>query len=997
MYLEKIEINGFKSFANKTILEFTPDTTCIVGPNGSGKSNIVDAIRWVTGEQSPKNLRGKKSQDIIFSGSDAKSRSNMAEVSLYLNNDDKRIDLEYSPIIITRRVYRDGESEYLINKSKAKLQDIVLILAKANFGQKSYGIIGQGVTDYILTCSPRDRKLFFDEAAGVKHHQIKRDQSINKLDRSHENLTQGEATLKEIEPRLRLLQRQVDKLNKRKEIEKELTSLQQEYYSFVWNQIENERGRYQKIYNDQELIVKNFEIEIQDLQKKLSTLAQEENQKDNFNSLKEKFDALNQTKNNLYKELTIIKGKLSLEYIKVGKQNISWLENKKEELKQALNDLNLKINKNESQQEVLDINLRKENLSLNSLGQEIEVLKNNLATLENELNSSTSSSEKNKSYIQIAVDTILEQKDKIPGIYGTITQLGKVKKAHEVALAVTAGSRLNALVVENEQTAINCIQFLKNNHLTSLTFLPLNKLDVYPIKDSSREIANEHGAVDLALDLIEFENRFSKAFELVFGSTVIVEDSESARAIGINRERMVTLDGDIFEKSGMIQGGYRSKNFFTWDQKTGSTIDKRMVLKQISDLKNELSLKLTSYQKYQEAIEQIKIDLKVFAGRDEELKTNLQKNELEIKNISREIEEGQISPENQDQHFKDLKSQASKIETEIESLEKQILVIQKELDSFNLNQDNKKRQIFELQENMQRLQSQLDIKNRDLNEASIYLAKLETRKDSLVREIEDEFAKEFTPNPNQEEVNIEDTWKKIKNLKSALEMIGNIDTDTITEYETTKERFDFISQQVIDLQETIKSLDKLVTDLDKIIKQEFNKAFEKINQHFDQYFKILFDGGKAELRLIQNLVDVNALDEIEAEGQVEIVDEKSQKIIEGLEIIAMPPGKKIKNMEALSGGEKTMTALALVCAVIAYNPPPFVILDEADAALDEANTQKFSEIIDKLSPKTQFITITHNRVTMEKASTLYGVTMNNQAISKIISISLADAKKTAAR
>jgi len=995
MYLEKIEINGFKSFANKTVLEFTPQTTCIVGPNGSGKSNIVDAIRWVTGEQSLKNLRGKKSQDIIFSGSASKGRSNMAEVSLYLNNDDKRIDIEYSPIILTRRLYRTGESEYLINKNKARLQDIILILAKANFGQKSYGIVGQGVTDYILTCSPRDRKLFFDEAAGVKHHQIKRDQSINKLDRSGENLAQGELTLKEIEPRLRLLQRQIDKLNKRKELEKELAELQQKYYSFVWGQIETEIGKHQKIFDEQESVVKAFEGEIEEFQNKLDLLSQEESQKDAFNSLKENSDTLTNTKNNLYKELSIIRGKLSLEYVKAGKQNISWLENKKETLKQSLNNLNAKIVKNESQGSLLETSLSKNNSSLESLKQEIEIIRNNLATLEKELTSE--SSEKNKSFVQVSVDAIIDQKNTIPGIHGTLSQLGNIKKSHEMALTVTAGARLNAIIVENEQTAINCIQFLKKNRLASLTFLPLNKIRPYAVKDSARDIAREPGAVGLAIDLINFSSEYSKAFELVFGSTVVVESSESARAIGINRERMVTLDGDIFEKTGVIQGGHRSKNFFKWASKPTSTQDKKILLNQASDLKNELDNKLARQIIIQNTVNQIRIDQRVFANHGEEMKSNAQKIKDEIASISTEINDGQISPENQDQHFKDMKTSAKELESEIETLEAKTLTIQKDIDSFNLSQDNKKREIFDTQENMRRLQERLNTNNQTLNESSIYLAKLETRKDSLVREIEDEFEETFNPDPEQKEIDVESIWKKIKRLKSALEVIGSIEPETIDEYEATRERFDFISQQVVDLKGTIGSLDKLVSDLDKIIKQEFQKAFEKINEHFSQYFKILFGGGKAELKLIQNTLDVgNDLGE-EEDGDETTEKTKAKKIIEGLEIMATPPGKKIKNLESLSGGEKTMAALALICAVIAYNPPPFVILDEADAALDEANTQKFSEIIGKLTPKTQFIVVTHNRVTMEKAHALYGVTMNSYAISKIISISLTDAKDSAAR
>lgn len=984
MYLQRIEISGFKSFANKTTLEFTPQTSAIVGPNGSGKSNIVDAIRWVTGEQSLKNLRGKKSQDVIFSGSKNKARSSLAEVSLYLNNDDKRVDIEYSTIIITRRLYRSGESEYLINKNKVRLQDIILLLAKANFGQKSYGIVSQGMTDYILTCDANDRKDFFDEAAGVKHHQIKRYQAKNKLARSQDNLEQGQLTLQEIEPRLKLLQRQVNKLNKRKKITQELSGLQQIYYSFLWQQIKNEKQKYQLSHDKKESAVKVLQEKISKLQDKLDRLAQEKDQQDVFNSLKAEFDKLNSDKNKLLKELSITKGKLNLEYVKAGKQNIAWLEDKKDELSEEITQLELDLSKIKQENDKLKQSEKETQNQTEILKNELELIKNNLESTEKELQGSN----RNKTFVESSIEALLSKKDEIPGIYGTISQLGKVSKKNEVALAVAAGSRLKAIVVENQNTAIKCIQFLKQNRLASLTFIPLDKIKTY--QNNSLNLDNKN-IVGQALDLISFEPRLTKAFEFVFANTLIVNDEETAKGLGNSGRRIITLDGDVFEKSGVIRGGHRSKNFFRWNQNISSSQDKRITLQEISSLKDELQNKLKQYQELEDKKSQFQVDIRLTSEKEQSLQNKLTKTKQELNAIKQHIEENQLSDQNQDTHLKNIKEKSVKINSKVETINQQILTVQKDLNNFNLTQDSKKHELIKTQEEIRQTQKVLDIKNQDLNEVSIYLAKLDTRQDSLKREIKEDFSDTFEAAKDiDEDLDIQEAWKKIKSLRSALEAIGNIDPQIVEEFEVTKERFDFIQGQVIDLKETIISLNKLVADLDKIIKKEFNQAFNKINSYFSQYFKILFDGGNANL-------DLTTKKEGDEDEESQDGKKNRQKIIEGLEIVANPPGKKIKNIESLSGGEKSMTALALVCAVIAYNPPPFVILDEADAALDESNTQKFSKIIDKLSGKTQFIIVTHNRVTMEKANILYGITMNRNAISEILSISLEDAQETAAR
>ena len=718
MYLKSLQISGFKSFAKKTTLTFTRGITAIVGPNGSGKSNIADAIRWVMGEQSIKTLRGKKSEDVIFSGSDKKTRLGLAEVSLELDNSDKKVPIDYSDFLISRRIYRSGESDYLINNSKSKLSDVNLLLTKANFGHRTYSVIGQGMIDNFLIASPAERKEFFEEATGVKQYQIKKNQALLKLEHVWQNLGTLKIKTNEMEPQLRLLTRQVKKLQKRKEMEKELSQAKLSYYSPYWQEIDN-----------------------------------------NYLLQKHKIDKTNLEKEKIYTQ---------------------W-----KELEQKLNQLTKD----------------------SSSSQEINQLRDQQKKL---------------------LDEKVELKEKI-----------------------------------------------------------------------------------LTINLNQHKNNIVK---------------------NISPQELEQINQDIEQINELISRLGRQEN--------------------IESLKQNINQK----------INKVLNSLKPYLKEETRKPLNTQK----------------------------LDSQLIEIDSQINYLQDKINRLQ-EQDSQNRSN------LWQLQKEFQSAQNKLNDINNQINESRISLARVETKRFDLKQEIQYELhglenlnQKDLPLLTEQEKITQQN---KINRLKNQLEIIGGLDQEIEREFKASQERYNFLIGQIDDLTKTSDSLKKLMDELDEIIKQQVHQSFSQINEHFQKYFKILFQGGRAELVLIKE--KTKNFDQQETKTTaINFFQEKNKTTnFSGIEVSATPPGKRLKSINALSGGERALISIALICAIISSNPAPFVVLDEVDASLDESNSNRFAEILDNLSHKTQFIVITHNRATMERANLLYGVTMGDDGVSKLLSIKLNQAKK----
>ncbi len=909
MHLQRIELQGFKSFAQKTILEFpvpgkgcltSPNVsdkknslpravcgvTAIVGPNGSGKSNIVDAVRWVLGEQSFKLLRGKKSTDVIFSGSSQKSRLNFAEVSLLLNNEDRIAPIDYSEIAISRRIYRDGSSEYLLNKKPVRLFDIVMLLAKANFGHNSYSVIGQGMVDRIVNYSPAERRNFFDEATGVKQFQIKRDKAAGKLERSRDNIARAQSLLQELKPRLNSLTRQVNRLNKRQTIKTELGGLQERYYGKLWLDLDREYQRLAKSFAAQEKEKIFFQEKITEIQKTLDEFGRQESRKKLFDRLQEEYRRQLNRKNEFTRRLAEVKGRLDVEYFKIGKQDFSWLKNQEEKLTGELAELGRRQESLDKEVAELQEEFSRREQESCRAAEKAEAVQNELFRLQKDFDDELGVSKKE---IRQAVDRLY-------------------------SLAKNFSGRLGAA--------------------RDQTLLPKLKRDFQAIFS----------------ELDSFYRRISGAKK--------IEPAE---------ER--------------------------------------------SELQKKLFQVLKEKDEFSARANQIKIKLEVAASEQKSRRTELAGLRANLEKIRVDLKKHRLEPRDQQKISYQLQEEREKLAREIAQTDEELAKIKRQLDDFNQQEENKKEEIFRLQQEIHQNQLSLNQAVSQLNAVKVELTKIETKKEGLFQEMKKEFGEKYRPRAVDlfEKENPAELEKKIIKLKRQLELIGGVDEAVQEEYQEVKERYDFLNSQSDDLEKAIKDLGKVIIELDKMIKERFEREFKKINKDFSRYFKKFFGGGSAKLTLVKKeLTEAEAAvgdwsgnsgkEEADSEkGELVSVAEhpeaREERETLGIDIEASPAGKKIRNIAALSGGEKTMTALALICAVISNNPSPFILFDEVDAALDEANSVKFGDIIEELSRKSQFIMITHNQAIMARADILYGITMQQDGISRLLSLKLSEAEK----
>ena len=873
MHLEKLEIQGFKSFANRNVLVF-PDPkegkrgiTVIVGPNGSGKSNIADSIRWALGEQSMKTLRGKKSEDIIFSGSDKKGKLGMAEVSLHLNNEDQRVQVDYSHIVLTRRLYRDGDSEYLINNSKVRLTDIQILLAKANFGQKTYSVIGQGTVEGFLNTSISERKEFFDEATGVKQFQIKRDNALNKLKSSYENLGQAKILLSEIEPRLRSLTKQVNKLKKRGEFELELQEVQYGYYNKLWNEINGKLNEVNERILDKEKRKREGEIKLEQLNKDHGRLERRGEGESDYSSWQREMNVLRSQRDAVVKKMAVLDAKLQVKLEQEGKFDLSWLSGRNEEISSELRLIEDDIRSMER-----------------SIAEEKSTL---LLETESKRELLTSIAGLNKRLLNASRDF----KD---------SDLGEIKERLENSM-----QKIERLSAESDIELIRAV---------------LNE-----VKESLRKVLSLAGG---KADRIEID--------------------------GIHAE-LVAKEREREEIEGRI---------------------------------NSASIRIGTLEE----------QIRMLKGRKMQLEAEARSVELKLSEFREGLDEGAI------------KEQKGSLASGLSELEARIEGVRGKLEGYSKLEEEKRKQIFSLQRTIQALQQELNAVNSVLSGLKVDATRHETRLEDLENEIRQNHLdlKEIKSHKNPGEVDYALAREKMNYLKKQIDLIGGIDPEIEKEYIETSQRFEFLDGQVDDLMKAIGSLEKIIKELDITIKERFDKEFKIIAKKFEEYFRILFNGGSAKIvKVMESEIESEELQDSEqdsGEGRAVLkvpenpIDLKKIKHLQkhnatglaGIEIQATPPGKKIRSIAMLSGGERALTAIALICAIISANPSPFVVLDEVDAALDEANSERLAKILDDLSEKTQFIVVSHNRASMRKAQILYGVTMQDDGVSKLLSVKLED-------
>lgn len=980
MYLKKIIASGFKSFADNTILDLDKNITGIVGPNGSGKSNVVDAVRWVLGEQSVKSLRGDSNMtDVIFSGSKSRNSMNSASVTLIFDNSDNYLNISYDEVAIKRRLFKDGTNEFFLNNEKCRLKDISDLLMDSGIAKESFNIISQGKIDDILSSKPENRRIIFEEAAGVSKYKKRKVEALQKLEKTHNNMDRVRDIIKELEVQIEPLRKQKIQAEEYINLTEDLKELE---ISLIASDITNINYKYQENKDTLE----NLNKEILTISTKTS-----ENEASTSN-YKLKINNLDEQTKNKQKDLLDITSKV--EKINAKKQII--LERKKYEVEDSkvhttqinlkTEELNLKNNINTYNNEIdlLTDELNSINNNINELNNNLIIIKNSKSNELSKLNNviknigiintkidSLRESIDNNSGLPYAVKNILDN-PKLRGIHNVIGSLIEVDEKYSKAISITLGSSSSNVVVDNEICAKEAINYLKNNNMGRVTFFPLNIIKEKFIDNETLNILTKiNGFIDTASNLTKFDPKYSNIIKNQLGNVIVVDNIDNANIISkkINyKYKIVTLDGELLHVGGSLTGG---------------NIKVRNIITDKYELENNLKQKgkfETEQQNFENNINKLDYDMKTYEDKLYLLnKEKIEKLELinsknnTINNIKNKLEELEIEIKNNEntlnntidkeeeeilKEYYDTLNNKTNIESELEKLNKEKIKLSNELEvyEYNIKKDN----------------SVYNEKNNLIKNLEIEINRADVKLDNLLNILNETYGMTYEKAISLYKLDIDENIarNKVNSLKRKIKEIGPVNVMAPAEYEKVSERYEFLIHNEEDLVKAEKTLLEIIDEMDSIMKQEFLKTFKIIQENFKETFKELFKGGNAELKLTD-----------------------SSNILEtGIEIVASPPGKTLKSISLLSGGEKTFTAISLLFAILKSRPVPFSILDEVEAALDEVNVEAFGKYIQKLKEKTQFIVITHKKKTMEYADTLYGITMQESGVSKLVSVKLEEIK-----
>ena len=1180
MYLKRLEMQGFKSFADKTVLEFMPGITSVIGPNGSGKSNISDAIRWILGEQSMKSLRGAKTQDIIFAGTQNRKSLGFAEASLIFDNTDGTLPIEYSEVTITRKIYRSGETGYYINKVPCRLKDVVELFMDTGIGRDGYSIIGQGKIDEILSNKSEDRRHIFEEAAGIVKYRARKEETEKKLEQTKLNLLRINDILTEIESNLEPLQQQSEKARKYLNLKEELKNIEVGLFIYniekykksleevtsdeeiMKNTLNQEEGKLEKIkilkeelkgnideiteqienmqnidFESQKEIeqlnsklnvsqtkienntenISRYENEVIEIDNKIKQLREDielkESKKDNLKQNKERFEKELQekeqelqklTENLSAKELEIEKIKKEVEEntdkkyelqseVSMQKANYENLEKRQLQLKQEINNNILELDRTRMKKEdiskefykietdrnkilknIEEINSKKEEINTKIKEYDIQI-----ANSTNELRMKKSrhdffvETEKEKEgYIKSVKQLLLDcekTKELGKGMYGVLANIISVPKEYETAIEMCLGASLQNIVTETEEDAKKLIEYLRTNNLGRASFLPISSIKGKKLENIK---GKKGGVIGIASDIVTYSKKYEQIILNLLGRTVIVDNMQNA--INLAKEngysfRIITIEGDLINPSGAITGGSVAKktvNILGRSREIESLQKEiKKIQEKITELETEKEEFITSseetieavdalgkelqeidityatekqrvisideeIEKIQKRTEHLKHENEKSETEKEKIKKEKEQNEKEIQEMTKQNEENQkiideFALTNKDsQEYIDnlniditnLKISVSSFDESESSIKEMTDMINKEIDNNNKNKQNKKEHIEKAKnenkelvneieqtkkeiesirykvsnsgESIEKLKKQRIEKNEKLilkeeeqsqqfktiEDLRAQVVKLEVKKNKTEEDIQEIINKlwieyELTPNNvenYQKPENVLVTQRKVNELRTDIKELGSVNVDSIEEYKNLKQRYDFMCEQRLDLEDTMSKLRKVIQEMLEIMREQFKEKFQIINKNFGEVFKELFGGGVAEV----TLTDENDILEC------------------GIDITVQPPGKKLQNMTLLSGGEKALTAIALLFAILKINPAPFCVLDEIEAALDDVNVYRYAEYLKKFSKETQFLIITHRKGTMEVADTVYGVTMEEKGISKLLSMKL---------
>ena len=974
MYIKEIKINSFKSFADKVNIELDSNFTGIVGPNGSGKSNIVDAVKWVLGEQSVKTLRASTGMsDVIFSGSKSRNPSNTASVSITFDNSDSYLPTEYKEVTIKRAVSRSGENEYYINNEKCRLKDINDLMVDSFSSRESFNIIPQNKIEEILSDKPENRRIIFEEAAGVLKYKKRKEETLKKLARTHENIDRVDMIIDELKNQVEPLEQASKKAKIYKETRDKLESLDvalmvSDITSFS-EVLKNKKEELDKYNLELESVTKENTKENTEIEKlKLENLKLDEKLSDlRDKHLKSK---------ELLSEL-LSKKDMSIERSKYDKNS--------DEVKEriiSLRDRELKLSNDiKALESDLDLNksLGKDKLDeLNSLNKDLldenkrltikNVEFNDLKRKELEINSKIellTSNIENMSKLPYSVKSVLDN----PTLDGVLDYLGNVVDAKEeylTMLDISLGSSYNCVITDDEDSAKKAIEYLKVNNKGRVTFFPLSVIKPKSIEPDVLHIAsNSPGYLGVVSDLIDYDKKYYNIVKNQLGNIIAVDNIDNAINISrkINhRYRIVTLSGDMFHVGGSLSGGSVKSNSVISDK---NELDRlKVVLENIISKEDSSKKELDELEYNKKILEDrilnINIEITKYSEIVNSKNTSLSSLKEELTSLKNEINDLSKN-ENVDKSIDKLMKDYYEEEEKCLSLEKNIEI-----------ESTKKREVMdkltELESSLKKTLLNNSNYQTKINELNVDIVKLNMNLDNLLNRLGEDYSLTYEGAKNKYSLDIEEreARKIVSELKKTIKSIGNVNLESIEEYERVNKRYTFLNTQKEDLLKSEKDLLEIINNMDDIMKDKFESTFHKINAEFSKVFKNLFGGGEASL----NLTEPNNILET------------------GIEIVAIPPGKNLKPLSLLSGGEKTLTAISLLFSIMNLKKVPFVILDEVESALDEVNAEKFGEYLSNYRNRTQLLIITHKKKTMEYLDLLYGITMQESGVSKLVSVKL---------
>jgi len=1189
IFLKKIRLKGFKSFANKTDIEIEENITAVVGPNGSGKSNIVDAIRWVLGEQSAKNLRGSRMSDIIFSGSEELSPKKKASVTLFFDNSNGELPVEGQELTLGRQVEDDGRSDYLINGASCRLKDIEMLLMDSGLGSDGYSIVGQGRIDSIIKSKPDKMRLFFEEAAGIMKHKSRKEEAEKRLENTNTDLNRIYDIVDELEKRHDPLEKAAEKakkykgykdqlsdleislLNKqwqehssefeelsqkRKNVQKKLTEKESSYNALTYK-LDNFKDNLKTVKNEKEEVSKQYfqnQNKVNEINNNLNVMKERKNNyiknKDNLKEklvqlktelqqeesevkkARENFELINSDQQNIKNEIDNLKSKIknSSKKIESLKQQIeikkNKIERKKEEIqaeRSALERLKerVEISKarleeiSESQAEISSkIGEKKDKAALveaelKEIKAEIDETESFLKKLKEQVKTGAEALEEGKdllletkenyqhynSRLQLmeemqdsyegyynGVRSILEKREQFSGLIDVVAEIVSVKAEYEQAIDTALGAKMQNIIVEDDQTARDAVQYLKKNNRGRATFLPLNMVNGSRLRNHYlNQLSQQEGFIGLAVDLVDFPKRLENIFNFLLGQIVVSDNLDHAVKMSKNSKRsfrIVTTEGDVVYPGGAISGGSsssssrdligRSRKIKELKKKKAKLQQKgKSLVKKLENDKKNLDQKQEKLESIKSKLQSLKMEENNIINRQNRIEENL--NDLKVNqdqrnnnfsNLDNNLKSSQNSIEAEQKKIKELKIEINDLNIDINDL-RAALNIKKEnlaeiepqlkeleLDGARISEkrNNAQEKLTEMQKNLEykieeieNCRQEIEAINSDLEKITdrrINLQqkkgkleaageKLKERKENLTKELKDleqqvevkekeskkleqdlnkikdnfhqldlEYTKlddkleniksilleDYSLEPaeidmtNLIEIKDEDEAEvetKIKFLRQKMEKLHPVNEAAVEEFAELKERLDYLHEQQDDLKHARNSIELVISDIEESMEKMFAKTFYQVKEEFAKVFKALFQGGKAELELTN----------------------PEELLTTGVEIHAQPPGKSLKSLSLLSGGERALTAIALIFAFIQVKPSPFYVLDEIDAPLDDVNIVRFASFIKKYAKVAQFIIITHRRYMMTEVDSLYGVTMEKSGVSRLVSLKLDQAEK----